>query len=275
MAAFRYLNFLTNLLAKNAKLVLSGMLISNLFIFEAAFAQDAESLFKEKCAGCHSIGGGNLVGPDLADTADWPAMELSKAVKRMEENTGPLKESEVDALVKYLKEAKSPSAKTSVAASTTEPGKNDSTTLARESTADLQKEIGSIAMGKRLFDGDNSLKNGGLSCIACHSIEGSGGNMGPDLTQISAKLSPQALVSACEHTPYKVMKTAYREHPITHQEALDIQAYLSSLKNESQKPKHSPVTFIASVFAFFVLGTIALAYKGRPKSARSKLTEKK
>src|SRR5262245_60746584 len=33
----------------------------------AAFAQDAAADFRANCAGCHSIGGGRLVGPDLKD----------------------------------------------------------------------------------------------------------------------------------------------------------------------------------------------------------------
>lgn len=248
------------------------------------FAQDAASVYKEKCSGCHSIGGGDLVGPDLARCATWPDSELEESIKRMEANTGPLTDAEVNGLKAYLKNAKPKSdsaAKSSsgTSSSVSSPGGKDATNTSPATDAnsfpaaagESSAEPASAEIGRKLFWGDEAFKNGGLSCIACHSVDGNGGNMAPDLTGISQKMAAPALVSACEHTPYKVMKTAYKSHTILHQEALDLQAYLSSLKEPHSQPKKPQVALIGCGLAGVVFAIIAFGYRGRNKSARSKL----
>jgi cytochrome c553 len=249
-----------------------------------ALAQDSEALFREKCSGCHSIGGGDLVGPDLARTAAWPDAELQESIKRMEASVGPLTDAEVNGLKAYLKNAKPKSdsaAKSSsgTSSSASSPGGKDAsaTSPATEANSlaaaagESSAEPASAEKGRKLFWGDEAFKNGGLSCIACHSVDGNGGNMAPDLTGISQKMAASALVSACEHTPYKVMKTAYKSHAILHQEALDLQAYLSSLKEPHSQPKKQHVALMGLGFAGVVFAIIAFGYRGRKKSARSKL----
>lgn len=237
----------------------------NYLTLSLALAQDSAALFNEKCSGCHSIGGGNLVGPDLAPTAKWGSADLSKAIKNMEKNVGPLTSSEVDSLVEYLK---NPKAK----ASTSRPTDSTHETQTPSLPQPVQiSEPASANRGSRLFSGDEALKNGGLSCIACHRVDDSGGTIGPDLTNVSTKMSETALVSACEHTPYKVMKTAYKDHPVVHQEALDLAAYLNSLKEPRKRLKEPPVVVMGFLFAGFVFGVIALGYRNRNTSVRDKL----
>lgn len=53
----------------------------------AAFAASGEELFIKRCAGCHMIGAGALIGPDLKDvgtrrTADW-LLRFIKSPKAM------------------------------------------------------------------------------------------------------------------------------------------------------------------------------------------------
>jgi mono/diheme cytochrome c family protein len=250
-----------------AALMVLFAVLSLLSLGQAAWAGDSAALFSEKCAGCHSIGGGNLVGPDLAPSSKWSATDLTKAVKDMEKNVGPLTSEEVDSLVEYLR---TPAAKkvSDPLIKPVQPQKEDVPALADLSVA---VESGSIARGASLFIGDQSFKNGGLSCVACHSVDAAGGNMGPDLTAISEKMPPAALASACEHTPYKVMKEAYRDHAITHQEALDLAAYLGSLKSPHDKLKDPPVAMFGAFFALFVFAVIAFGYRNRNTGVRAKL----
>ncbi|MBX3073312.1 c-type cytochrome [Candidatus Obscuribacterales bacterium] len=233
----------------------------------SALANNPSVLFNEKCAGCHTIGGGNLVGPDLAPTAKWSSVDLAKAVKGMEKSVGPLSTEDVDSLVEYLRKPQTANSKDSgqtadVVAPLVENAAEKSVPAA---------EPGSATRGSRLFSGAEALSNGGVSCIACHRADDAGGTMAPELTLISNKLSESAMVSAFEHTPYKVMKTAYQDHPVTHQEAVDLAAYFSSLKNPHDKLTEAPVSMIGFGIATCVFGMIAFGYRGRNKSARAKL----
>lgn len=232
-------------------------------------AQDASALFTEKCAGCHTIGGGNLVGPDLAPTAKWSSTDLAKAVKGMEKSVGPLSSDQVDSLVEFLRKPQSTAAKDSAPQAAADATHRSSQAVPQ--ALPQAAELGSAAKGSRLFSGADSLANGGVSCIACHRVDGTGGTMAPDLTQISDKLAEPAMVSAFEHTPYKVMKTTYQDHPVTHQEALDLAAYFASLKKPHEKLEEAPVSMIGFGIAAFVFGIIAFGYRGRNKSARAKL----
>lgn len=233
-----------------------------------ALANDPTALFNEKCAGCHTIGGGNLVGPDLAPTAKWGSVDLAKSVKGMEKSVGPLSAEEVDSLVEYLRKPQTTGSKDSPKQLDVVPPPVEAVV---ETSLPVVVEPGSAAKGRRLFCGADALSNGGVSCIACHRADDAGGTMAPELTNISAKLSESAMVSAFEHTPYKVMKTAYQNHPVTHQEAKDLAAYFLSLENPHDKLSEAPVSMIGFGIAAFVFGMIAIGYRGRNKSARAKL----
>ena len=239
-----------------------------LLLCPGARAEDEAALFTAKCAGCHSIGGGNLVGPDLAPSAKWSVADLTRAIKGMEKNVGPLKDDEVTALVAYLKKSNA-SKQTAQAAPV--PGEKPIIPSQSQAQPGPVIEPASAERGRSLFTGAEALKNGGLSCIACHRVDNAGGTMGPELTALSKKISGDALISACEHTPYKVMNVAYKSHPVLHQEALDLAAYFTSLKEPHQKIKEPAVAALGAALAATVLGIIAFGYRNRNTSARAKL----
>lgn len=269
--------------------------ILNILICRQACAEDNAGLFDQKCAGCHTIGGGNTVGPDLSASTKWLPSDLAKSIKDMEKNVGPLTSGEVDGLVEFLK-GKQSSAQASTSAKAAPGGQGQAGTPdgapqtvpvqgaepagavsgsggSAPDTVTIQPlvEPASKERGARLFSGSEALANGGLSCIACHSIDGNGGTMSVDLSEIYKKMTPQALASACEKTPFKLMKTAYKDHPVEHQEALDLSAYLTSLKEPHEKPTETPVTLIAFLFSGIVFAVIAVGYRQRKGSAREKL----
>lgn len=240
-------------------------IVAFFIVAQASSALDAASLFSQKCAGCHTVGGGSSVGPDLAPTKKWDSGTLHTAVKGMEKNAGPLSDEEVDALVQYLKGGSSASIKkdgvTAHSAATLAP--------AMPPPKEKQAEPGSSQRGKSLFFGEEPLKNGGLSCIACHSA--GKGSMGPDLSTISSKMTEVALVAACEHTPYKVMKHAYKDHPVTRQEAIDIGKYLFNLKDHPERQTQFPWHLAALLVAACIIAAIAYGYRNRKTGARAKL----
>ncbi len=87
-------------------------------------AETGEQVFQKKCAGCHTIGGGKLVGPDLAGVTsrreeDWLFKQIQQpdtliaekdpiALQLLQEYNMPmvplgLEDSEVAAVISYLK----------------------------------------------------------------------------------------------------------------------------------------------------------------------------
>ncbi len=264
----------------NRRYLASSLLISSIISLSNPDALASE-IFDTKCAGCHTIGGGAMVGPDLAPSSKWSDTDLQKSIKDMEKNVGPLTDEEVDALVVFIRAPLSNK-------STPAPNSNAQSTEAMQqlSAANPQlkanqkadtetitgtPEAGEPSSGARLFNGQQSFKNGGLSCIACHQAEGRGGTMGPDLTGIAAKMPAKALINACQNTPYKVMKTTYKEHSITHQEAVDLSAYLDKIKDSKAPAREVPVPLYASATAGLLLGLMAIGYRNRNKSVHIKL----
>ncbi|MBX9880169.1 MAG: cytochrome c [Candidatus Obscuribacterales bacterium] len=219
-------------------------------------AQQAQ-LFGEKCSGCHTVGKGKLVGPDLQNVVNWPTAELTAAVSRMQKMAGPLSDAETKSLVSFLKNVKAPEL----------VKKSEEHALAEATTA----APASAEVGKELFTGSKAFVNGGPSCIACHQTEGTGGTLGPNLTNAFDKFGESALVSACEQTNFKIMKAAYKDHPVTRQEALHLTKYFGSIKGREVKNTDPPINAIGFGGALIYLAGLTLFYRRRKGDARDKL----
>jgi len=217
----------------------------------------AAQLFTQKCSGCHTVGRGTLVGPDLQEVASWKTVDLESNVKRMEKFVGPLKNQDIAHLVKFLKDLK---VKDRLKAEEE-----------RAIAAETKAEPSSAQVGYRLFSGVEQFKNGGSSCIACHQTQGRGGTMGKDLTDAFSKLGESALVSTCENPSYPVMKAVYRDHQLTKQEALHLTKYLGSLKEAEKGEPDPPVTAVGFIGAAVFLCGIMFFYRNRNTGIRARL----
>jgi len=235
---------------------------------EALDKVSAVNLYNDKCSGCHTVGGGALVGPDLKPSTAWGETDLTAAVKRMEKNVGTLSNDEVQSLVKLLKE---PQLEKILKA------ESEKAIAAQEKSA-VSDEPASSVSGASLFYGRQPLLNGGMACAACHSYAGQGGNLAPDLTAISEKLSEPALVSACQNTSFKLMKPAYADHPVTRQEALHLARFLrdESAKSATGQSFNSYRAMqYGAIFAVLFFMLIAFGYRGRNHGVREKLSRRK
>ncbi|HUP43059.1 MAG TPA: hypothetical protein VM599_07605, partial [Thermoanaerobaculia bacterium] len=167
---------------------------------EGAAAEEAEAetpqedlaadFYLSRCAGCHTIGEGELSGPDLLPSTGWPAPDLAKAVERMEKNVGPMTGDEVAFLVELLQDSE---VKPRLSAARERQVMEMAATL----------EPASPAAGEALFHGGRALANGGVACSACHRAGGPGrvrgGTLAADLTDAATRLGEQALISAAEN----------------------------------------------------------------------------
>lgn len=189
---------------------MKAVLLGSMFLLWAASSHAATgaALFEERCTACHSIGGGDLAGPDLVAAKRLARNDLRAAVKRMETNVGPMTAAEIDSLVGFLVGA---APHVAVAATPPPPRGNPSN-------------------GRRLFFGEKPLANGGAPCFACHSLGGEGGNLAADLTNAKANI-----VAVAEQPAFPLMKAAYAHHAVTEAEANDLAAFVAETKAAARK----------------------------------------
>ena len=222
-----------------------------------ASAQTAAQLFKDSCSTCHSIGGGDLVGPDLIKAAKKPRADVEKAVKRMQDNTGPLKPDQITALVDFLLSA---NAKEQLAA------------VSKPAEPVIEIPAGSSATGAHLFFGENAFANRGVPCFACHTVSGRGGNLAAELTGVITRRSDTALLATMQQPGFPIMKAAYGSHAITKQEAYDLLAFFHDPPPPMDGKEH--YHGIAGGIAAAVLAGVAVLARTRRAGVRSRMVHK-
>lgn len=246
-----------------------------------ASAGDGASLFQAQCSACHTIGGGDGVGPDLQGVttrreADWlsrwildPAAMISDgdpiATELLQEFNNlampalGLSEADVASLMAFLTEqdggGAAPVTPQPIAAA---PGES------------------SAATGKNLFTGATRLSNGGPSCRACHSTAGigglGGGKLGPDLTGAFAKLG-DAMILWPETTP--PMQPIYSSKPLTGEEKAALLAFFSSTDVTQRSTEVIGQLIGLAVVGVVVLGILAqLIWRRRLSAVRAPMVSK-
>lgn len=222
----------------------------------------AARLYADKCSACHTVGGGDLVGPDLLSSTEWAADELTKGVKRMEEMAGPLTDDEVRMLVELLKDPQ-----------VTARIEGDQQFSEQESAA--TDEPASAETGRQLFTGEVALENGGIACASCHRVGSRGGTLAVDLTDSFSRLGRSALLSGIEQAGYPVMRSAYASHPVTRPEALHLAAFLQEIQDSAGAPDSQfPVLWMAVAAALLFFGCTTLFYRNRNTGTRRRLVHK-
>ncbi len=196
-------------------------------------SQDGADLFKRNCAACHSIGGGRLVGPDLAGvTRKSDNLWLTKFIKNSadliksgdpaaaaigKEYNNLLmppfggNDNEVASILRYI-ESKGGSAQSAVA-----------DTLLKAASSEH------VIRGKAIFAGSVPFKNAGTPCISCHSVHntgGMGGTLAKSLNLSFIMLKGPGIKAQLQSPPFPAMTNAYKDHPLTDQEVYDLTAYL-------------------------------------------------
>jgi|TARA_B100000315_G_scaffold23570_2_gene20415 mono/diheme cytochrome c family protein len=247
-----------------------------------AAAQSADrgaDVYEAKCAACHTIGGGPLVGPDLEGVSErrdpeWLARWIAEpdamlaegdpiAVEMLAEfNDVPmpnldLADAEVQALVAYLESlsgAAAPVAPEPVKAAAG-PFKPDSGT------------------GKALFEGTNRFDNGGPPCLACHSIAGigalGGGALGPDLTGAYGKFGADGIVSVLATTPFQTMKPIFDDQPLTPEEQAHLAEFLSrAAVSKRTAASVGQLALLGLVGAVFLLLVMQFLWRRRLREVR-------
>jgi mono/diheme cytochrome c family protein len=253
----------------------------------AVEAQDAEQFFQEKCAACHSIGAGRIVGPDLKGVLErqdrqWlvefimdPNAKLSGGDPYAQEllaaaNNVPMPPLGVDeltanALLDYI------------AAKSGEVGVGPAPVEELESFTAEQREA-----GYEFFTGGRTLRKGAPACASCHttvSLGGwGGGALGPDLTHAIDRLGGRRALTGWLGMPGSAtMLPIFGEKKLTPEE---IDALVAFLEQEAASELDAAPSVTASFLGAGVLGAIVLLllggffWKGRYTATRIPMVEK-
>ena len=228
----------------------------------ASAAADIPSrIFVNRCTGCHTVGRGNLTGPDLKASTGWAEPDLRLAIEKMFEKSGPMTDDEVTGLIGLLKD---PEIATRLAA--------EEERIALQYAVQLAPP--SPEVGESLFYGHTSLVGGGMACVACHRVGGQrGGGLGTDLKTIFERTGETGLRSACEKAQFPIMSAAYRERPITKQEAMHLTAFFEAVGSDSPgsvSPAGGapPVLGLGAVLSLAVMLITAVLLRHRHSNSR-------
>jgi mono/diheme cytochrome c family protein len=221
-----------------------------------AFPQDGADLYKRNCAACHSIGGGRLVGPDLAGvtkkadkvwltkfiknsadlikSGDPAAVAIGKEYNNLLMPPYGGSDAEVAAIINFI-DSKGGSAQSAVA-----------------DTFLNAASVENVMHGRALFSGNIPFKNAGSSCITCHSVHdvaGIGGSLAKSLNLSYFMLKGQGIKAMLQSPPFPAMTNAYEAHPLNDQEIYDLAAYLKNISQTMVKGQT-----IRATFPFLLLG---------------------
>lgn len=243
--------------------------------------------FGKRCGGCHTLGDGDRVGPDLIgatdrrdaawlrtfirgpgaaiDRGDPIAAPLSQRFNNVRMPDQALTDEELQAVLGYI------AACTKVGHCKIVLGK---VRPASDATA------ADVAAGRALFEGHTPLQGGGPPCLSCHTVRGAGllggGTLAKDLTFAFARLGEQGTTAALASTPFPLMKDVFGSaRPLTDIEQFQIKAYLADAARDGTPARADHDFFYAGALGLFLsLGAIGLLWSGRVHGVRQRVVKR-
>lgn len=245
-----------------------------------ARADGGKEFFESRCAGCHTIGGGDGAGPDLKGvgaqrSAQWLARVITEPdkltaekdatqmalVKKFGMEMPNLGVSREDALkiVAFLQGGAAQGA-----AKATSPTETPGAPAAEPKKEEPAPTPELLSMGRALFTGKTPLVNGGAPCVSCHSLRYpgvNGGSLAGDLTGIYSKIGENGMRGVLKSLSFPVMKRIYAQRPLNESEAAALLALLRDAA--AGKPAQANPYPLAGLgcFAFFLV--VAMLVKRR------------
>lgn len=254
-----------------------------------ARAQSIEDSFRQSCFGCHTIGGGTRVGPDLKNVfarkdKPWlrdfildPMAAINAgdpyALKLVKESGGKVMSS-TPGMTKDLAEK----LLDFIQAESERP---KSQFQGIQLDARPLRPEDSLA-GHEFFTGQRRFENGAPACFSCHTVNKlglvSGGRLGPDLSRSFESIGGREALSAWLSAPASpTMAPVYRNKALEADEILSLVAYLNDCNQEKsldQSPIQAHLVFFAVIGAGLILWLMDTIWKKRFRGVRRSLVEK-
>jgi mono/diheme cytochrome c family protein len=231
-------------------------------------APSGEALFEDLCSPCHTIGGGDLVGPDLAGVHRRRSREWLLRFVRSSESLVRSGDPDATALYERYDETPMPDMDLSddeiaaildYVASASSGGADVQRSAAPEASALSSASPEDVERGAKLFQGFLRFENGGPSCLSCHHVDhpGSpgGGNLAKDLTRVFSRLGEKGVTAIVRNPPFPAMRVAYRDRPLTDREVFALTAFL---KRVDESAPTGPGTNVALAMVLPGLGGLAV-----------------
>ncbi len=217
-------------------------------------------IYQQKCAVCHSIGGEAKEGPDLKGVTskrDYPwlvrrivepnimlaegdalSTELHKEYKTIPMPNYGLSSAEAIDVLAYI----------AIESGEALPVYEAVEEKAPAPTVIVASNSGDSEIGKALFIGTQSFKNGGPACISCHSTSDvgglGGGTLGPDLTKLYSRFAQHLEILAI--LPYPTMAAVFDKKPLVETEVAHLTAYfITTDKLEVQESMDFTISLIS------------------------------
>ncbi len=248
------------------------------FFSSEAIAFNAGAYFDKNCTSCHTVGGGDDIGPDLKDiskrrseewlikfiqssqsvikSGDAAAIELFNKYKKKKMPDQDLNDSEVKAILAFIEKG----------------GPAEQPIEAKPATASTKEDV---ERGHDLFLGIQRFSAGGAACISCHSAGAfgplGGGTLGPSLSQAYSKYEDRGMSKALANTGFPIMKEIYADKQLTPEEAFAVKAFLYQVdkKGEIAGDYQKKFLFLGIGGGVIAMGLIDFTWrKRRKKSAK-------
>ncbi|MDZ7845203.1 MAG: cytochrome c [Anaerolineales bacterium] len=283
----------TKFVFKSGLAILSVILGSFLLLISVYLVQaspppqsdsEGQTIFTEKCQSCHTLGGGDTVGPDLAGVTsrrdrEWLISFIVSPEEMIQEGDPTanqlleifnnlimpdmgLSELEAEAVLAYIE--------------------NQSGEVSSAEVGQSTSQQGSVDRGRLLYNGGIPLKNGGTPCLACHSMGDfgalGGGNFGPDLTRVYSRYGEESLNSVLGTLPFPTMKPLFADRELTDQERSDLAAYFQWADTNTKPTKATRGTlgmWIGGSLGVVVLFGIMLIFWPRQRTSISERLRRK
>jgi mono/diheme cytochrome c family protein len=247
---------------------------------------DAARFFELNCQSCHTIGGGRLAGPDLKGVLarrdrDWLVRFVQNPKVVIDGG-----DAYAQALFQEARGVYMP----------TLPGMSPKLAgdlvdlIEAESALEKSRFIGlqisdrplteaDVKRGEELFHGIQAFASGAPACTSCHTTQGigalGGGRLGPDLTEVYARLEGRKALAAWLSAPSSpTMQPVFRDKRLDGEEVLALVAYLKSEAERGVAPAGSAaVAFtIAGIgIASLLLVVLDFVWRQRYRAVRRPL----